>query len=151
MAEVDGLDFYNKVTDSTSETREYTLTDGPTNAELTVTLKKVGRKQLLDELNKLPDEMMETIAEAEDEEEAEELAKEQNMLSGVNGDVVDAFEALCAESMEHDDLTTHHFEEMVKELSFEALFELGAEVVDLSFEQSGRIEDFQPADSGRSS
>ena len=40
---------------------------------------------MLDEISRLPDEMLETLSEAEDEEEAQEMAEQRNMLSGVNG------------------------------------------------------------------
>lgn len=145
MTETDAMDFYKRVTESKNESREFTLVHD-SNAELTVTLTVVNRKLLLDEINRLPDEMLETLSEAEDEDDAQEMAQERNMLSNVNGDTILAFENICVDSMEHDELTTHHFEEIVADLDFETLFEIGSEVIEMSFEETGSIKDFHKAD-----
>lgn len=150
MTETDAMDFYNRVTSSESKKEEYVLTH-ESNAELTVDLTVVNRKILLDEIARLPDEMLETLSEAEDEEEAQEMAENQNMLSGVNGDTIMAFENICIESMDHEELTVHNFEEIVTELSFEVLFEIGSKVIELSFEEQGSIKDFREVDSDRNS
>lgn len=150
MTQVDAMEFYQRVTDSEERTEEYVLTH-ESNAELTVELQVVNRKTLLDEINRLPDEMMEMLSEAEDEEEAQEMAEEQNMLSGVNGDTIMAFENICVEAMNHDELTRHNFEDMVSELSFEVLFEMGSKVIELSFEEQGSIKDFREVDSDKNS
>lgn len=142
---VDAMDFYQRVTETEDETREYTL-EHQSGAAITVSLTTVNRKMLLDEINRLPEEMLGTLSEAEDEEEAQELAEEQNMLSGVTGDTVLAFENICIDSMTHEDLTTHHFEEIVAQLDFETLFEIGSEVIEMSFEDAGSIKDFQKED-----
>lgn len=145
MTETEAMDFYKRVTESNNKTSDYTLVHD-SNAELTVTLTVVNRKILLDEINRLPDEMLETLSEAEDEDDAQEMAEERNMLSNVNGDTILAFENICVESMTHDDLTTHHFEEIVADLDFETLFEIGSEIIEMSFEESGSIKDFHEAD-----
>lgn len=151
MTEVDAMEFYTRVTDSDqSSTTEYTL-EHQSGAELTVTLTDVDRKFLLDEINRLPDEMLAMLSEAEDEDEAQELAEERNMLSNVDGNTIDAFESICAESMDHEELTTHNFEDMVGELSFDVLFEMGSTVIEQSFENQGSIKDFRAVDSGRNS
>jgi hypothetical protein len=150
MTEVDAMEFYQRVTDSDDRTVEYVLTHD-SNAELTINLTVVNRKVLLDEIARLPDEMLETLSEADDEDEAQELAEERNMLSGVNGDTIMAFENICVESMNHDELTRHNFENIVAELSFEALFEIGSKVIELSFEEQGSIKDFREVDSDKNS
>lgn len=144
------MEFYQRVTDSDDRSAEYVLTH-QSNAELTVELTVVNRKILLDEIARLPDEMLNTLSEADDEEEAQELAEERNMLSGVNGDTIMAFENICVESMEHGELTRHNFEDIVQELSFEVLFEIGSKVIELSFEEQGSIKDFREVDSGKNS
>lgn len=146
------MEFYKRVTESENETREYTL-EHQSGAELTVELTLVNRKTLLDEINRLPDEMLETLSEAEDEDEAQEMAEERNMLSNVTGDTILAFENICVDSLNDPDgkLTSHNFEELVAELDFETLFEMGSEIIEMSFEESGSIKDFQKADSDKNS
>lgn len=150
MTEVDGMEFYQRVTDSEPKSEDFVLTH-ESNAEITIELVEVDRKKLMDEINRLPDEMMEMLSEAEDEDEAQELAEERNMLSGVNGQTILAFENICLESMAHPDLTRHNFEDMVQELSFEVLFEMGARVIELSFENQGSIKDFREAGTDKNS
>lgn len=149
--EVDAIDFVNRATSTSNERSSEYVLEHESGAELTVELRPVDRKKLLDEIGRLPDEMLETLSEAEDEEEAQELAEEQNMLSGVNGNTVLAFENICAESFYHDDLTSHHYEDLVSELDFETLFEIGSEVIEMSFENTGSIKDFHEVDSDKSS
>lgn len=149
MTEVDAMEFYQKVTDESEKpSKQYKLTHR-SNAELVVDLYPVDRKLLLDEISRLPDEMLSTLSEAEDEDEAQEMAEQEGLLSGVNGDTILAFENICAESMSHDDLTTHNFEHMVTEFDFEVLFEIGSAVIEMSFEDGGSIKDFQEVDSDK--
>lgn len=146
------MEFYKRVTESENDVRSYTL-EHDSSAAMTVDLTVVNRKTLLDEINRLPDAMLETLSEAEDEDEAQEMAEDQNMLSNVNGDTILAFENICVNSMSDPDgeLTTHHFEEIVAELDFETLFEIGSEVIEMSFEETGSIKDFHEVDSDKSS
>jgi len=53
--------------------------------------------------------------------------------------------------MNHDELTSHNFEEIVAELDFETLFEIGSEVIEMSFEETGSIKDFHAVDSDKNS
>jgi hypothetical protein len=146
------MEFYKRVTESKNDVREYTL-EHQSGAQMTVELTVVNRKTLLDEINRLPDEMLETLSEAEDEEEAQQRAEEQNMLSNVNGDTILAFENICVNSLNdpEDKLTSHNFEEIVAELDFETLFEIGSEVIEMSFEETGSIKDFHEVDSDKNS
>lgn len=152
MTEIDSMEFYKRVTESENETREYTL-GHESGAETTFELTVVNRKTLLDEINRLPDPMLETLSQAEDEDEAQEMAEQQNMLSNVNGDTILAFENICIESLSDPDgkLTRHNFEEIVAELDFETLFEIGSEIIEMSFEETGSIKDFQKVDSDKNS
>lgn len=151
MKEVDAMDFYSRVTDeSGGKEKEITL-ENSDGAALPVTLTVVDRKYMLDQITRLPDEMMEALSEADDAEEAEEQAKDQNMLSNVNGETVEAFEDICTASMEHEELTTHHIGDIVAELDFEVLFPIGADVIEMSFENTGNVKDFHEADSDKNS
>lgn len=150
MTQTDAMDFYQRVTQSGNDIRTYTL-EHQSGAELNVELTVVNRKTLLDEIHRLPDQMLQTLSEAEDEEEAQEMAEDRNMLSNVNGDTILAFENICVASMNHDELTSHNFEEIVAELDFETLFEIGSEIIEMSFEESGSIKDFHKVDSDKNS
>lgn len=151
MSEVDALDFHSRLTDTDNKTSKYRLVHEPSNAEITVTMESVDRKKILDEINKLPSEMLQTLSEAEDEDEAQELAEERNMLSSVNGDTVEAFENICSHSLTHDELTSHHIDDIVGQLSFEVLFEMGSEIIEMSLGDSGSIKDFHEVGSDKSS
>lgn len=151
MEEVDAMNFYNAVTDEDEEDRSKEITlENERGHALTVTLTVVDRKYLMDQITSLPDAMLEALEEAEDPEEAEENAQDANMISNVDGDTIEAFENICVASMEHEDLTSHHFRDIVEELSFEALFPIGADVIELSFENAGRVKDFHEPDSDKS-
>lgn len=145
MEEVEAMDFYNRVVGGETKYREVTL-QASDNATAEFKLTAVNRKDLLNELSRLPPEMMETIDDAEDADEAEEQVKESGMLQSLNGDTIEAFENIVAYSLEHDDLTSHHIQQLVQELDFEVLFSLGAEVIELSLENSGRVKDFHGLD-----
>jgi len=147
MNEGDALDFYEDVVgggdaSAPSETVEYVL-EAANGRELTVELTPVDRKFVIDKLNALPDEMLELFSEVDDPEEAQERAQEQNALTGLSGDAIGAFEEICAESMEHGELTQHHFDEMVEELSLEIVFEMGSEVIEMSLDDDGAITGFR--------
>jgi len=150
MTETDAMDFYQRVTESKADSREYTL-EHQSGAEVTVEINSVDRKELLDEINRLPNQMLDTLSEADDEEDAQELAEEQNMLSNVNGDTVLAFENICIAAINHDKWTTHNVQDIVAELDFETLFEIGSEVIEMSFEETGSIKSFQRVDSDKNS
>jgi len=143
--EVDAMEFFEDVTSDKPDHREYVL-ESASGREVTVKLTQVDRGDILDEITKLPDEMLEALEEAEDPEDAEEEAEEQNMLSSVNGDVVTAFENICKKSIEHEAWTKHNVEKIVTQLSMDALFPLGAEVIDLSLNDQGQIEGFRKAE-----
>lgn len=146
MNEGDAFTFYEEVVggeDDVDQDRiEYVL-EANNGRELDLYLTKLDRKFVIDKLNELPDELLELFAEVDDPEEAQERADEQNALAGLSGDAIGAFESLCAESMEHGELTQHHFDDLVSELSLEVLFEMGSEIIELSLEGNGKITGFR--------
>ncbi len=148
MEQVEAMDFYERVVGGDSKTTEITL-ENEDGAAIDVELTVVERKALLDEINRLPDEMLETLSEADNPDEAEEAAREENMMTNVNGDTIQAFENICSQSIEHENLTSIHIEEIVSELDFEVLFPLGAEVIEMSFESTGKVKDFHGLDSAK--
>lgn len=148
MEEVEAMDFYERVTSGDNKSKTITL-EHQTGAALEVELTVVDRKTLLDQLSRLPDEMMESIEDAEDVEEAEEEVRDSGMMSNLNGDTVGAFEEICVESIEHEELTSHHVRQIVEELDFEVLFPIGAEAIELSFDNSGKVSDFHGLDTDK--
>jgi len=48
--------------------------------------------------------------------------------------------------MDHPELTEHHFEGIVQELSLEVLFEMGSVIIDISLQDSGKITGFRDLD-----
>ena len=147
MNEGDAFAFYEDVVggeegvDNTEQV-EYVL-EAANGRELELILTELDRKFVIDKLNSLPDEMLEMFSAVDDPEEAQRRAEEQNALTGLSGDAIGAFEDLCAESMEHGELTQHHFDDMVTELDLEVLFEMGSEIIEMSLSDSGKITGFR--------
>ena len=147
MNEGDAFAFYEDVVggeegvDNTEQV-EYVL-EAENGRELELYLKEIDRKFVIDKLASLPDEMLEMFSEVDDPDEAQRRAEEQNALTGLSGDAVGAFEELCAESMEHGELTQHHFDDMVTEFDLEVLFEMGSEIIEMSLGNSGKITGFR--------
>lgn len=142
MQHVDAMEFFDRVVDDEDEPDETVTLEHQSGAALDVHLKGLDRKEILDQLKNLPDSMVDAMTEAEDPEEAEERAREQNLMADVDGSTVEAFETLCTKGITHPELTSHNIERMVDEFDFEVLFSLGAQVIELSFEDGGSIENF---------
>lgn len=101
------------------------------------------RKFVIDQLNKLPDELLDLLSEVDDPEEAQARADEANALTGLSGQAIDAFEQLCAKGMQHEEYTEHHYKRLVKELDLEILFEMGSMIIEMSLEDTGKITGFR--------
>jgi hypothetical protein len=145
MEEPEAIQFYEDVVggENHAETdrKEFVL-EAANNRDLEIYLERLDRKYVIDQLNKLPDEMLEMFAEAEDPEDIDEEEATQ-ALSGLSGDAIEAFENICQKSMNHAQLTDHHFEEMVTELDLEVLFEMGSRVIEMSLDEGGKITGFR--------
>ena len=149
MEQEDALDFYDEVVGGEngagappSTKKEYTL-EAANGRELTVDITPLDRKYVIDKLNDLPDELLELFSGADDPEEAQRKAEENNALAGLSGDAIGAFEELCAESMDHLELTEHHFVGLAEELDLEILFEIGSHIIEMSLEDDGSIKGFR--------
>lgn len=151
MNEGDALDFYEEVVGgedgphTARKKRKTFVLEASNGRELQIDLVPVDRKFVIDQLSKLPEELLEMFSEADDPEDIDE-DQAANVLGGLNGDAIEAFENLCAEGMEHPELTQHHFESMVTQLDLEVLFEMGARVIELSLEDNGNITGFRELD-----
>lgn len=152
MQHVDAMEFFDRVVDDEDDEAGRTITlEHESGAALDVQVSGLDRKTVIDQIKHLPDSMLDAMSGAESAEEAEEQAREQNMLTDVDGETIKAFEELCTDGVSHNELTSQNMAEMVKEFDFEVLFRLGAQIIELSFEDGGSIKDFHEPGSGRSS
>lgn len=149
MKQENALEFYEDVVggedgpnSAPDQKREYTL-EAINGRELTVDITPLDRKFVIDKLNDLPKELMELFSGAEDPEDAQEQAEATDALQGLSGGAIGAFEELCAESMDHGELTAHHFTGIAEELNLEVLFEIGAHIIEMSLEDDGKIKGFR--------
>ena len=144
MQEEEALDFYQRITEGKKRHQTISLTHSSGSTLEGVRMHPVDKKTLAGVIEKLPEEMFDAVEDAEDADDAEEQLEEQGgSLGAVNADTVDAFEELCAEALDHPELTKPQMEHIVQELNFEVLFELGTEIINMSSEETGAIRGFQ--------
>jgi hypothetical protein len=143
MQEENALSFYERITQGTEKYKEISL-EHETGATLNnVRMYAIDKQTLAGVIERLPEEMFQAVEGAEDAEDAEEeLEQEGGNMSAVTEDTVNAFEDLCAESLDHEELTDIQMRHIIDELSFETLFELGTEIINMSVEDTGKIEGF---------
>lgn len=148
MKDNEANEFYNRIVEGKDYYETVTLTH-ESGAKLEgVELHPVDKQELARVVERLPEAMFDAIEEAEDAEQAEEMLEEGDdgdSLAAMNSDTVQAFEDLVAESARHDNLTNTQMTKVVEQLDFEVLFELGGKIIDMSFDNSGAIKDFQEA------
>lgn len=144
MEEEDALDFYQRITEGKKRFEKVTLSHKSGASQSGFEMHPVDKRELAGIIEKLPDEMFQAVDESEDPEEAEERIEEEGgSLNAVNADTVEAFEDLCLESLRHPDYTSVQMKKIIKELSFEVLFEVGTEIINMSSESTGDIRGFQ--------
>lgn len=145
MNENTANEFYERIVAGTDYEKEITLDDGSGRPLEGVRMSPVNKRVLADVLQALPEEMFGAVEEADSPEEAEEMIEEQGgtSLSSMSSDTVDAFEKLARESLSHPELTNTQMTQIVGALDFGLLFELGGEIIDMSFSEAGAIKDFQ--------
>jgi len=144
MQEEDALDFYKRITSGTKSYETIEIEDQSGAVLSGVEMHPVDKKRLAGVISELPDEMFDAVDEAEDPEEAEEELEESGgSLNAVNENTIEAFEEICADSLVHPELTSSQIGKIVSELSFEVLFELGTEIINMSSEQTGSVQGFR--------
>jgi hypothetical protein len=153
MQNVEAMEFFEEVVDDSDDDDivDTTVLEHKTGKKLEVNIVQIERNELLDELNALPEDMLEVLAGADGTDEAQEEAEERGMVSAVSGDTARAFESICAKGLEHPQLTSKNMEMMVSKFDFPVLFGLGLEVLEASFEDTGSITDFHAPDSDENS
>jgi len=147
MNESTANDFYERLVEGTDYEETIELTHG-SGAKLTkVKMAPVNKRVLANVINKLPEEMFDAVEGAESPEEAEEMLEEGEggsmSLQSMSSDTVEAFEDLLSASLSHEELTQTQMDQIIENLDFSALFELGGQVMDMSFSDGNAIKDFR--------
>lgn len=158
MPEVSGSEFFKANAAVEKSTREFKLADDQ-NRHITVELEEVERKDLFNELHRLPSGFIDVmlsggvddLEDVDDPEDVDLDVDPSELINHIDGNTIDVFESLFAISANHPDLTSMDMEELSTSLSFEVLFEVGGEVIDLSLADNGRIKRFREPDSDKSS
>ena len=144
---IDATEFYHKVVQGTEYYEEITLSHSEGWELEGVEMHIVDKEALMDFIAALPEEMLEEVEEAEGLDEEEATAEELGSITqGVNAETIRAFEDICKESLEHPELLDEEMHGIIDNLSFEVLFELGTEIVNMSFERDGDVKDFAGRD-----
>lgn len=144
MQEEEALQFYERLTSGTENYETITLEHDSGAALSGVEMHPVGKQKLAGVIERLPEDLFEAVEDAPDPDTAEEEFEEEGgNLSAVTEDTVGAFEDLCEESLDHDDLTPTQMRHIISELNFETLFRLGTEIINISVESTGAVRDFQ--------
>lgn len=148
MDQQNAMEFYKKVVEGTDHSRTISLETKDGTVLEGVKMAPVDKKTLAAVIERLPDEMFE-VPEDIDQDELKDMDPEDleeqtggNATSAVTEDSVAGFEELCIKSLSHDDLVDRKMANIIANLSFEVLFELGSEVMDFSIEQTGDVKDF---------
>jgi len=144
MQEEKAFDFYERVTQGIEETKIITLEESSGAALPNVEMSPVNKRQLASVIQRLPEEMFDAVDEADSAEDAEDRIEESENLSmnAVTKETVDAFEDLCKDSLSHPDLAPPQMNIIVDNLNFEMLFSIGTEIIDMSAESDGSVQDF---------
>lgn len=144
MQEERALDFYDRIV-SGKDAYETISLEHDSGAMLeNVQMHPVDKRTLAGVIERLPEELFESVEGAEDADQAEEQFEEEGgSISAVTEETVEAFEDLCIESLIHEELTATQTKHIVGELSFETLFALGTEIINMSVESTGAVRDFQ--------
>lgn len=144
MAQEDADDFYERVLEGPEHSKDIVLPHA-SGAELhDVSMTVVPKEEIADAIGDMPDELFEAAEEGDvDPEEAEEIARERGSSAAIDRNVVEGFEKLCEKSLEHPGLSQSQMKQIIKEQSFQGLFELGSEVLNYSIENSGDVEGFR--------
>lgn len=146
MQDKQANDFYERIVEGTEYTRKIELSHESGETLEGVEMHPVDKQTLADVIQALPEDMFSAVEAADSPEEAEEMLEGSGAgmsLSSMSSDTVDAFEELVAESLSHPAYTNTQMEQVVQALGFAKLFELGGEIIDMSFAEGGAIEDFR--------
>lgn len=146
MQESTANDFYDRLVEGTDYTKTIELEHASGQKLTGVQMSPVDKKVLADVMQSLPEDLFSAVEEADSPEEAEEMLEEEGgavSVSSMSSDAVSAFERLVSKSLSHPELTPTQMEQIVEALDFGMLFEIGGEVIDMSFSDGDAIKDFR--------
>jgi len=147
MQESTANEFYERIVEGTDYEKKITLKLDSGHTLEGVEIYPVNKQNLADVIQSLPSDMFDAVEEADSAEEAEKMLEEEDAdtasLDAMSSETVDAFEKICKDSLDHEDLTTSQMNRIVEELDFSLLFDIGGQVIDMSFSEGGAIKDFQ--------
>lgn len=144
MEQETAIDFYDRIVQGKQYHESITLEHQSGATLEDVRMQPVDKKVLANVIEKLPEEIFEAVESADDPEEAEDMLDEDvSSIGAMSADTVEAFEDLCKASLSHEELTAKQMEQMVEALDFGVLFELGGQIIDMSFADGAAIKDFR--------
>ena len=144
MQEEQALDFYDRIVSGKDAYDTISLEHSSGAMLEGVQMHPVDKRTLAGVIERLPEELFESVEGAEDPDEAEEQFEEEGgSIGAVTEGTVEAFEDLCNESLVHEELTATQVRHIIGELNFETLFRLGTEIINMSVEDTGGVRDFQ--------
>jgi hypothetical protein len=144
MQETTAVDFYNRIVEGKEYEKKIQLSHGSGATLDGVELHPVDKGTLASVIQSLPEEMFDSMEGADSAEEAEEMLEENDIsVDALSSQTVESFETLVQESLQHPELTPSQMDSIVEALDFGLLFELGGEIIDVSYAEGGAIKDFQ--------
>lgn len=144
MEQETAIDFYDRLVQGKEYTETITLEHKSGATLKDVRMKPVDKKILANVIEKLPEEIFDAVETAENPEEAEEMLDDDvSSIGAMSSGTVEAFEDLCVASLSHEELTQTQMEQIIEELDFGVLFELGGQIIDISFADGAAIKDFR--------
>jgi hypothetical protein len=146
MQESTANEFYERIVEGTDYVKKIELEHGSGHKLEGVEMHPVDKQTLASVVQALPSEMFDAVKDADDPDEAQEMLEDggaDTSLDSMNAETVQAFEQLVSDSLRHPELTNSQMQSIVEALDFEVLFELGGEIMDMSFSDSGAIKDFR--------
>jgi hypothetical protein len=147
MQEEQALEFYNRITDGTKSYRTIQLEHASGALLSGVQMHPIDKQTLASAIAAMPSELFDSVEGAQSADEAEEQFENTGAsMSAINEETVDAFENIVASSLRHENLTRPQMERISAELNFETLFELGTEIINMSVENTGSVQDFHEQD-----
>lgn len=146
MEESTANEFFELLSEGTDHYKTIEVEHGSGRVLKNVEMHPVDKKTLAFVIQSLPDEMFTALEEADDADEASEMLGDDEdtaSLAAMSEDTVEAFERLVTESLRHDEANSVQMRKFVESLDFITLFELGGEIIDLSFSSNNAIKGFR--------
>lgn len=134
--------FYEKVLEGKNQNKSVDIVhdDG---SYITFEMNVLPKKKIAEHISDMPQDLFDAARDGAGAEEAEEMAEEAGTSAAIDETVVEGFENLLVDCLHHDDLSESQVRTIVEDLSFEGLFEAGADALNFSMENSGEVKGFR--------